>query len=450
MAATSVAYIKRPSRLRWPRSPKLAFTAVAGIVAGAVYSAVWAPLAVAAFVVTAFLVWRAALSSAELVTSPLLWPVLAFGAIVGGQWTFGLTVYRGATLTGLCQLAAAGAVFYLAVVAFRDSSNVRRFGTLCWVLAGGLAALAIAEAFTDGKKIYWYHNAAYATPVGPFVYHNHFAGAMDLLLPVALVVAFRRDRTGDSPWIGWLRRGIVPALAFVSVVLSLSRGGMITLAGEGLVAALLLSRVSRRYLFPLVIGAAVFLAFGVMIDWSPLLARFITLGHRDPSWLQRLQVGRACLHIFRDHLWLGSGFNTFASVYPRYQSFDNGLIWEQAHNEYAQMLAETGIAGTACVIAFVVLFLRTAWRRRAAQGLTARVQTAAIVGCAGLLFHSFGDFEFHAPAIAFLFFVTAAAATAPRDQVMRHRRVLIRSRRQPSDIDSGVVVRTELTPLRHE
>jgi hypothetical protein len=375
-----------------------------------------------------FVLWWAAVKGSDLEYSPLLWPVAGFGIFVALQWLLRLTSYPGATLTGLCQLAAAGAIFYLAVTAFGDWRNVRRFGVLAWVLCGGLGALAIVQFFTSNKKIYWYHNADYASPVGPFVYHNHFAGAMDLLLPVAIAVAFKRDRTGDSPWVGWVRRGILPALGFVSVVLSYSRGGMLTLAFEALIAVVLLTR-SKRVMIPLAVGAMVFIGFGALVDWTPILERFANLGHHDPSWYERLTVSGTCLRIFRDHLLAGTGFSTFSTVYPRYQTFDNGLIWDYAHNEYAQMLAETGIAGLIAVVAFIVLLVRNGWPRAAGErgdrGLkassTQRVRTAAFIGCLGLLFHSFGDFQFHAPAIAFLFFVMAAAATARVDGVVRRR-----------------------------
>jgi hypothetical protein len=41
------------------------------------------------------------------------------------------------------------------------------------------------------------------------------------------------------------------------------------------------------------------------------------------------------------------------------------------------------------------------------------LRKALVVACAGFLFHSFGDFQFHSPANALLFFLLAGALAAP-------------------------------------
>lgn len=388
-----------------------------GILAdGAVPSLAWGPLAAllgGIFVVYAFGCWRHGL---WLANSWLLVPAVGFLAEVCWQWRFA-SAYPGATLSGLIQLVVSGLVLILGLYCFQSNANVRRFAVAVWIFCGALGAEAIAQHYTAGPNIYWHWARPFGTPIGPYVYHNLFAGCMVLLLPLATAMALRRKSgvRGQAAWLRKVRRGILPALGLIALILSQSRGGVLALLFEAVVALPLfwpeLRRRSRR-LGLLVAGAAVAATVGLS-SLGPLLQRFGHLADHDVSALERLQVAKTCLAIWRDHLWHGTGFGTFASVYPRYQVFDNGLRWLQAHNDYAQMLAEMGLIGAVLVVAFLVLYLRFALRALTTPEGERVLRKAAFVGSVGFLFHAAGDFQFHAPANAMLFFLMAAAAVVP-------------------------------------
>ncbi len=385
---------------------------------GGVYSYVWAPVDAALFVGLAVHLWRRALSGRSLLAHPILVPMGGFGALVAIQWGFRLSVYPGATLTGLIKVAGCGAAFYLALVAFRRDGNLTRLGGLLWLFCGLLAAEAVFQAFGANGYIYWLHNATYATPVGPFLYHNFYAGCVDLLLPIAVVYSFRKEQTSEATWALWLRRGLVPGVAAVSMVISQSRGGILVMLAEaGLGVAVFWPELTspRRNRVMLAAGAALLLGFTALANWGPVGGRFRNLAKHDASALDRLAVARSCWHIFLDHPWLGTGFGTFAAVYPAYQTFDSGLTWDQAHDDYAQTLAETGVLGGLFVVGFFGIWGWSFWRCRVrgTPGLARNLRLACFIGTAGFLAHAFGDFQFHAPGNALLFFLLVGAAVAP-------------------------------------
>lgn len=407
---------RRPFWSQYALAASLAIPLAAVACIGSAAVATWAWIAILSFVALAGLLAGATWTGVALPWHPILWPTLAFGGWTLAQYFLRLTVYPAATLNGLIQLTACACELYLALFAFRDEQNVKRAGTVLWLFTGVLASEALAQFFLAGGYIYWYRDARYATPTGPFIYHNHFAGAMDLLVPVSIAVAARvRRRQRDQPWLARLRRGVFPALALAAVVVSQSRGGLFAILFEGAFAVALFwpqLRRSDRVRRGALVGALALIGFTLLAGWQPLLRRVTSLQYHDASAVDRERVAATCLAIWHAKPWTGTGFDTFAEVYPQYQTFDSGQRWEEAHNDYAQMLAEDGLIGAAAVLGFLLILgihgVRSTWGEAHPKPLRA----AALVGSSGFLFHSVGDFLFHSPADALLFFAITALALA--------------------------------------
>ncbi len=54
----------------------------------------------------------------------------------------------------------------------------------------------------------------------------------------------------------------------------------------------------------------------------------------------------------------GWGLGTFPTVYPGYRSFYTNLFINEAHNDYAQLLVETGLLGFGLTLWFLVSLYR--------------------------------------------------------------------------------------------
>ncbi len=411
----------QPQRLpAWPAYVALAavLAAIAGF--GGVYSYIWVPVDLVLFTALAIWLVMTALADRSWPWHPLLVPMAAFGLLVVLQWHLRLSIYPGATLTGLIQLAGCGCLFYLALAGLSSGCSLR-LAWILWLFCGALSIEAILQAVSSYPGyVYGIFRKNWASPVGPFIYHNHFAGCMDLLLPLAVAVAFRPSAGREGRWSRWLRRGVVPALGLAALVLSESRGGMLTIGLELLAAGTIFWPEVKRNIWGLLLVLGVCCLFVVSTQWHALLRRFEMLNVHAPSFSERIWVAATCWRIFLHFPWLGTGFNTFATIYPSFQTFDTGQIWLFAHNEYAQMLVETGLAGALCVAAFLLLLLHAGWRRWRRRGhgdpAVRNLQLAAFIGLAGFLFHSYGDFQFHNPANALLFFLVVALAVTPAEK----------------------------------
>ena len=102
----------------------------------------------------------------------------------------------------------------------------------------------------------------------------------------------------------------------------------------------------------------------------------------------------------------------------------------QAQNDYLQLLAETGIAGFAIAVWFLVLVFRQVatklkdWNETSTGVLT----VSALLGCVGILVHSLSllDFNLQSPANAALFYVLCAIAASQPLREFQKRRVFRR------------------------
>jgi O-antigen ligase len=105
---------------------------------------------------------------------------------------------------------------------------------------------------------------------------------------------------------------------------------------------------------------------------------------------------------------------TFPTVYPSYRSFHTNLFINEAHNDYAQLLVETGLLGFALMLWFLIRLYRHGWptSRRWEFKWDGAVSLAALLGCTGILFHSFVDFNLQIPANAALFYVLCGLAAS--------------------------------------
>jgi O-antigen ligase len=119
----------------------------------------------------------------------------------------------------------------------------------------------------------------------------------------------------------------------------------------------------------------------------------------------------------------GWGLGTFEYVFPRYQRFYSDYLVNYAHNDYLQLLVETGLAGLAVLVFFFYRFIqscRVGLDRWQHESLPA-AKLAAVIGCVGIFVHSLFDFNMHVLANALVFVTVASIATSSiRTQRVSH------------------------------
>ena len=373
----------------------------------------------------------------KLIWSPLYIPLALFFLLGVAQYAARLTLDRSETRQALVLLVADLAFFFLAVQLFAGagSRTLRVFGLAVLVFAGSMGLFAILQFASGARQIYGIVDTPFGVSFGPYVNPDHFAGLMEMLIPVAvLYIAGRRGRLSveASVW-----RVSAATLALASLLLSGSRGGLLALSAEIAVATSALRRAGARTTERrrLAMAAAITLLAGVMlfayVDPGWAAKKLGSVAYVDSAWADwagtRKSMALDSLRMWRDHPVLGVGLGNFATAYPRYQSFPSDMWFDHAHNDYVEAVAETGLVGALLILSALALFLRLAFRDwgRPFRSQASWIRLGAAIGCCGMLVHSFLDFNLHIPANAAWLAVLAGIATTARPSAATEDQVFI-------------------------
>ena len=197
-------------------------------------------------------------------------------------------------------------------------------------------------------------------------------------------------------------------LLTVGLIFTGSRGGMISLfVGFGLMAILIWGqRWKRGHIVLMVAFLVAGLLYSLFLGSAQLLARFQDVAERE-----RYHAMSGAWTIFKDFPWTGSGIGTFGEVFYRYEPAElHGKYFIQTHNDWLQLLAETGIFGFSLVLTGWLLFfmgLVKQWRQR--RDPFARYLALGGIGALGAaVIHALAEFPFHIPALCLVFASVAA------------------------------------------
>lgn len=144
------------------------------------------------------------------------------------------------------------------------------------------------------------------------------------------------------------------------------------------------------------------------------IERFTSLHSNEVTQGRRASMLRGAWEVYLDHPIRGSGLGTIVAVYPRHETVYDGKVVDHVHDDYMEELAETGLLGGLCGLAFLWLLFRDARKSfEVEQGHFSRgLHVGAIVALSGILLHSFVDFNLHIPSNALLFLVAVSLATS--------------------------------------
>lgn len=357
-------------------------------------------------------------------------------------------------------LAKAGiltAVFWLVLVLV-DSKRRMEWLARVIVFSGLLQALLGVMLMATGTTFeMFFVPMVDARAHGSFVYHNHFAGYLELTLAVGIgLMIAKLDGSVSAGWRqraqGWLALLVSEkALLRVSLIImviglvaSRSRMGnaafFVSLLVVGVFAIFFAKHVSKRVhdskesntlratvifiaslvvLDVLIIGSVVGVEKVVQrientnfetqlrVAQSNSAGQPLPVPRQEESLEQRSMAARHATQIVRDFPWLGTGGGTFHLAFPSYTPPEVRGFYDHAHNDYVEFASEVGLPG---VLLLAMLVLHSAWHSvlllmRSHDQLARGMAFASLMGVTSLLIHATVDFNFQNPANAMLFLI---------------------------------------------
>jgi O-antigen ligase len=342
-----------------------------------------------------------------------------------------------AAFTSALKTLSYATAFLLTLLIVNTRERVRTFAFTLVVAGLVLATLGVFLNLT-GEKVNWFGYPMYHgdRALATFPNPNHFAGWLEMLiaLGIGLLIADLRDRRADS-WkkfvkqsIEWIlspkmRLRLILCVLVIALVATRSRMGntafFSSLFATGIIGIVLSRHATRGTVILLssLIAIDVFIV-GSWFGVEKLATRLeqTTVQRQEhagqDSVEDRSAPARLALDLVRDYPVFGTGPGSWYVAFPRYRTGEIASFYADAHNDYAQFLAENGIAGLVLIASFVlsclVAALRAQWLRR--DPLMRGLSFASIMGMISMLIHASVEFNFQIPANALLFMVILALA----------------------------------------
>lgn len=368
---------------------------------------------------------------------------IPFGSSGNAPLTSGATVWR--TLSAdphetRLWVSRMIALVLVGVMLIRYTTSSRRLRALIFLVIG----VAVASAVFGLLRKTMQHDLGFVLPYlrpglgyGQFINNNHFAFLMEMALGLTLGLSVaggaRRDRL--PLYVG------AALLLGMSIVLSTSRGGILTMLCQLIFVALLFpivrpireahksgtrARWAQRLSRPLPLRALLILSLlvtvGVGIVWvggDPLLARLeaipgeVATREVNARWNERrIEIWKSTWRLIKAHPVAGVGMAGYWTAIPQYHDASGEFTPQRAHNDYLELLASGGLIGVLLGVWFVVLLSKGVRKQLPAADRFRRAASfGALVGIVGVAIHSLVDFGLHITINALLMIVLVVIAT---------------------------------------
>ena len=318
----------------------------------------------------------------------------------------------------------------LAILALREHSE-RSVASI--VLVGALLSVVLGalQSASSGPES-WVYLYKYASPgaVGFFANRNHMATLLLAAVPfsAALFAAGHPHVRSRSTALAMAALGAGGLLLIlVGLVLNGSLAAL-ALAAPVIAFSGLLLPIGwrfRKLLIPIAVFAFV-VSIGVLAtSW---IKSDVVASVETDSLYSRGQIWSLTLRAIGETFPVGTGLGTFTGVYALQENPATVTVaWvNHAHNDYLELLLETGLAGLLLILAFLTWFVvqsARVWR----SPFSSLFAKAATIAAAAILAHSIVDYPLRTAAIATVFAACLGMMAGPprrsRSDEARHVRI---------------------------
>lgn len=301
------------------------------------------------------------------------------------------------SIVELFKLLNLFAIFYLVINHIKERHEISRIVNLIVILGAALSLFGIIQ-YLGGITNSWWSNKGFLSSV--YVNHNHFAGFLELCIPLGVGLVLGARSTEKKSFYIYL-----VILMLVAFMFSMSRGGWLSLSCAMMIMFILLYKkgfAGRGFFVALV----VLLSVGFLIVKNMNIELFLSriASYKELDFSGRLEIWKGTLRIIQDRPLFGTGLGTFIYYFPRYRPVGFNLFANYAHNDYLQVMSEMGMFALLCMIYILFLIVKKGFNTYliSQSNFKRCISIGAAIGVLSIAIHSLGDFNLRIPANAIL------------------------------------------------
>ena len=246
------------------------------------------------------------------------------------------------------------------------------------------------------SPLYLYRITNSDSAVGFFANANHFATLLLITIPLIAACALHVQAQRPELPRAYILAGAAGAASFVVLGIFIigSLAGVL-LAGPVLLASAALMRRGQPRRSWIIAGLAV----AVLLTAAAATASFSGKGPALTTSLgtgqfDRLGIARTGLKMVSNYTPVGAGIGAFSGTYKAHEDLDSvtNRYINHAHNDYLEILIETGVPGVLLAAAFIIWWGRRSFKAWTDASPAAFWKQAASIGLAVVIIHSMVDY----------------------------------------------------------
>ena len=300
----------------------------------------------------------------------------------------------------IVRFASLALIFYIVVNFITEKKDIKKMLNLILIAGTAIAIFGILQYFGVIEK-FWWANPKFLSAT--YVNHNHFAGFLELLIPISIGMILSGHKTHKK--VLYILSFLTLSIAFL---LSMSRGGWFALS-ISMVFMMVVVLKKGRVRFIVFMAILFFITLIVFafnaIDTSFLLRRISS--YKELDFAGRLEIWKGTLGIIKNNFILGTAPGSFIYNFPKYRPIGLNMFVNFAHNDYLQIASEIGILGLGFLVFIIYRTIKKGLRTHmiARTSFKTWISLSLATGILSLAIHNIGDFNFYIPANAIMFTV---------------------------------------------
>ncbi|CAA6823551.1 MAG: Unknown protein [uncultured Thiotrichaceae bacterium] len=275
------------------------------------------------------------------------------------------------------------------------------------------ASLALIQ-FSSGSEYFFFGIPQLKPGIAYGTYQNadHLVFLFAMSLPISIALLFAelnhkhyRQANSSNSILKIIIFSMLIVIFIIGALVTGSRAGIALTFLAGYLAYLTFSRrnMKKKILFLLPALVIVFLGISTFLDLTPVLNLFLGRNPlNDGRWLINVHTWEGIQAFFP----IGSGPGTYPEIYRIFQPPEQIGFINHAHNDFLEIIFETGVLGIALILIGLYLLLSQS-RKIPKRRLTdfQYLQKSTGIGILIFLLHSILDFNMHDP-LNVLFFAS--------------------------------------------